>query len=284
MKCAFIPSFLPLSFPFFLPGQARHDDGHCDQHPQQAQDRDHDLLLPRYASSSPSPLPSLPRASFPSFQLSRSPCPPSPSLPSSLPLSVPPYPGERSYGADAYSLLTRRPEVTYARIPTLLGRHDEHPSVALLEEAYFPTKVRLLHRTPSFLPSRFPCLFALYPPGPARRASFHGPVGRGTRRGLLSLTRWHGTALLPLPLLCVCASACPSSLFPYLVHPLSNYPFPSFLLPSTLPSTRAPISSPLSPSLTLSLPPSSLLRSPTMRARAGCPSSTRTRPLTPPRS
>ncbi|KAM3570136.1 hypothetical protein VYU27_007796, partial [Nannochloropsis oceanica] len=51
------------------------------------------------------------------------------------------YQGERSYGADAYSLLTRRPEVTYARIPTLLGRHDEHPSVALLEEAYFPTKV-----------------------------------------------------------------------------------------------------------------------------------------------
>lgn len=51
------------------------------------------------------------------------------------------YQGERSYGADAYSLLTRKPEVTYARVPTLLGRHEEHPAVALLEGAYFPTKV-----------------------------------------------------------------------------------------------------------------------------------------------
>ncbi|TFJ83042.1 hypothetical protein NSK_005667 [Nannochloropsis salina CCMP1776] len=51
------------------------------------------------------------------------------------------YQGERSYGADAYSLLTRRPDVTYARLPTLLGRHDDHPSVTLLGEAYFPTRV-----------------------------------------------------------------------------------------------------------------------------------------------
>lgn len=51
------------------------------------------------------------------------------------------YQGERSYGADAYSLLTRKPEVTYARLPTLLGRHEGHPAVALLGDAYFPTKV-----------------------------------------------------------------------------------------------------------------------------------------------
>lgn len=51
------------------------------------------------------------------------------------------YQGERAYGADAYSLLTRKPELTYARLPTLLGRHEEHPAVALLEGAYFPTKV-----------------------------------------------------------------------------------------------------------------------------------------------
>lgn len=48
----------------------------------------------------------------------------------------------RSYGADAYSLLTRRPEKTYARLSTLLGKHDEHPAVALLDQSYFPTKVR----------------------------------------------------------------------------------------------------------------------------------------------
>lgn len=47
----------------------------------------------------------------------------------------------RSYGADAYSLLTRRPEKTYARLSTLLGKHDEHPAVALLDQSYFPTKV-----------------------------------------------------------------------------------------------------------------------------------------------
>ena len=71
--------------------------------------------------------------------------------------------GERSYGADAYSLLTRRPEVTYARLPTLLGRHDEHPSVALLEAAYFPTKVtrRKKEGVPSHPPTH-PPTYACY--------------------------------------------------------------------------------------------------------------------------
>ena len=119
--------------------------------------------MPRY----PPPPPSLP-PSLPPF-----PPPAHVPHPPSLPPSVSPFhaPGERSYGADAYSLLTRRPEMTYARIPTLLGRHDEHPSVELLEEAYFPTKVRRaaapVYGAPFLPPSLSPSLsFHLPPPSP----------------------------------------------------------------------------------------------------------------------
>lgn len=32
-------------------------------------------------------------------------------------------------------------QVTYARLSTLLGRKADHPSVALITSAYFPTKI-----------------------------------------------------------------------------------------------------------------------------------------------
>jgi hypoxia up-regulated 1 len=74
------------------------------------------------------------------------------------------YEGERSYGAgaghahcsgpsrrcseracarvsDAWALQTRKPELTYARLSTLLGRRESHPAVGLLQEAYFPFQV-----------------------------------------------------------------------------------------------------------------------------------------------
>lgn len=51
------------------------------------------------------------------------------------------YGGERAYGADAYNLLTRRPDLTYARATTLLGRGLDHPAVGTLQEGYFPMKL-----------------------------------------------------------------------------------------------------------------------------------------------
>jgi hypoxia up-regulated 1 len=47
--------------------------------------------------------------------------------------------GERSFGSDAVALIGRKPEVTFAKLPRILGKTLEHPHVKeLTEEQYYP--------------------------------------------------------------------------------------------------------------------------------------------------
>lgn len=46
--------------------------------------------------------------------------------------------GSRFYGADASSLLARKPQLTPSSLGVMLGRDDEHPAVKVLGERYFP--------------------------------------------------------------------------------------------------------------------------------------------------
>lgn len=55
--------------------------------------------------------------------------------------------GSRFYGADASSLLARKPQLTPASLGVMLGRDDSHPAVKVLGERYFPI-------TPSFNETR----------------------------------------------------------------------------------------------------------------------------------
>ena len=50
------------------------------------------------------------------------------------------YRGERSFGADAYALLTKSPQSTYAKLTTMLGRSVDHPALKLLAKQYYPTE------------------------------------------------------------------------------------------------------------------------------------------------
>mmetsp|Transcript_43963 Transcript_43963/g.64586 ORF Transcript_43963/g.64586 Transcript_43963/m.64586 type:complete len:998 (+) Transcript_43963:63-3056(+) len=55
--------------------------------------------------------------------------------------------GARFYGADASSLLARKPHLTPAAMSLMLGRHHDHPSVQVLKERHYPL-------TPSFNETR----------------------------------------------------------------------------------------------------------------------------------
>ena len=46
--------------------------------------------------------------------------------------------GARFYGADASSLLARKPHLTPAAMTVMLGRHHEHPTVRVLSERHYP--------------------------------------------------------------------------------------------------------------------------------------------------
>ena len=49
--------------------------------------------------------------------------------------------GDRMFGADAFGLLSRKPQFTYAKMTTLLGRTADHASVKALSAQHFPTEV-----------------------------------------------------------------------------------------------------------------------------------------------
>jgi len=51
------------------------------------------------------------------------------------------YNSERSYGGDAATILTKKPQTAYARLTTLLGRNVDHPAVQRLNDHYFPTQI-----------------------------------------------------------------------------------------------------------------------------------------------
>lgn len=52
--------------------------------------------------------------------------------------------GERQFGSDAYGMLSRKPELSYARLPALLGRHEaSHPAVErVAKRSFLPMRIR----------------------------------------------------------------------------------------------------------------------------------------------
>lgn len=51
--------------------------------------------------------------------------------------------GERQFGSDAFGMLSRKPEQSYARLTSLLGRHEAHPAVEKAKRSFvLPARVR----------------------------------------------------------------------------------------------------------------------------------------------
>jgi len=56
------------------------------------------------------------------------------------------YRGERLFGSDAYALMARKPELTFAKAYRMLGKAATHPLVAEVSKQYFPYEVdRMKH-------------------------------------------------------------------------------------------------------------------------------------------
>ena len=51
------------------------------------------------------------------------------------------YRGERMFGSDSMALITRKPQLSFARIYRLLGRTPSHPAVEKMKKDYFPYEV-----------------------------------------------------------------------------------------------------------------------------------------------
>jgi molecular chaperone DnaK (HSP70) len=51
------------------------------------------------------------------------------------------YRGERMFGADAMALMSRKPELTFAKAYRMLGRSVDHPLVKEVLKQYFPYEV-----------------------------------------------------------------------------------------------------------------------------------------------
>eukprot|EP00602_Paraphysomonas_sp_CaronLab_P000254 CAMPEP_0185031700 /NCGR_PEP_ID=MMETSP1103-20130426/19316_1 /TAXON_ID=36769 /ORGANISM="Paraphysomonas bandaiensis, Strain Caron Lab Isolate" /LENGTH=910 /DNA_ID=CAMNT_0027567315 /DNA_START=111 /DNA_END=2843 /DNA_ORIENTATION=- len=54
------------------------------------------------------------------------------------PNSITFYNGERSFGADSYALMARKPELTFTKFHRILGQSHDSPLVASLQKQYFP--------------------------------------------------------------------------------------------------------------------------------------------------
>ena len=48
------------------------------------------------------------------------------------------YRGERMFGADAYALMTRKPDLTFAKLFRMIGKSPNHPHLEELTSHYFP--------------------------------------------------------------------------------------------------------------------------------------------------
>jgi hypoxia up-regulated 1 len=48
------------------------------------------------------------------------------------------YRGERMFGADSYALMTRKPDLTFAKLFRMIGKTPEHPHLEELSSHYFP--------------------------------------------------------------------------------------------------------------------------------------------------
>eukprot|EP01035_Chromulina_nebulosa_P055221 gene55221-75668_t len=51
------------------------------------------------------------------------------------------YRGERLFGSDAYALMGRKPELTFAKFYRMLGRSADHPLVQEVLKQYFPYEI-----------------------------------------------------------------------------------------------------------------------------------------------
>ena len=51
------------------------------------------------------------------------------------------YRGERSFGAGAYALMSRKPDLSFAKMWRMIGRNPSDPMITELREQYFPYKV-----------------------------------------------------------------------------------------------------------------------------------------------